>query len=229
MTLDQLRRSLAAWQKKLRRRQAKHRFFIQKERAATTPEDKAKFHELRAHWSDLVDNAEAMVARRKRQIAAQNTEVLDDRALDFLVREEGFIPYAYNDPVGHATFGVGHLIHKGPVTDADRRKWGTRQNPKTRKFVLDVFEADLDKYEKTVRVSCKPKLRQHEFAACTSLCFNIGQGGFAESTVVKKINLGRGDGHFVQAANAFLLWDNPDMLRPRRERERRLFLTGNFH
>jgi len=29
----------------------------------------------------------------------------------------------YNDSKGFATIGVGHLLHKSKVTDADRRAW----------------------------------------------------------------------------------------------------------
>jgi lysozyme len=65
---------------------------------------------------------------------------------------------------------------------------------------------------------------QHQFDAMVSLCFNIGQGGFAGSTVAREAKAGR-----TQAAgDAFRKWGNPSILKPRRERERTLFLTGRY-
>jgi GH24 family phage-related lysozyme (muramidase) len=149
---------------------------------------------------------------------------LSSEGLDFILDEEGFVPYAYNDPAGHATFGVGHLIHLGPVTAADRTKWGTKTFPKTRAFVMEVFAEDVDKYEDAVRESVKVDVSQKMFDAMVSLAYNIGTGGFRSSSVVRRLNAGDRSG----AANAFLLWDAPSMLRPRRERERALFLGGQY-
>jgi lysozyme len=146
----------------------------------------------------------------------------------FLAREEGLVPYAYNDPAGHATFGVGHLIHRGSVTAADRVRWGTRSRPKSRAYAMRVFRRDLESYEAAVRNAVGRRLRPYEFDACVSLAFNIGTGGFAISTVAAEIRKGRGRGNFARAADAFLFWDNPSILRSRRERERRLFLTGKY-
>lgn len=149
---------------------------------------------------------------------------------EFLAREEGLVPFAYNDSEGHATFGVGHLLHLGNVTAADRRKWGSKSKPKSRAYVMRVFARDLRVYEAAVRDAVGGKrLRQFEFDALVSLCFNIGTGGLARSTVVKRIREGRGGGHFRAAGDAFLNWSKPAVLRPRRERERNLFLTGRYH
>jgi lysozyme len=149
---------------------------------------------------------------------------LSASGLNFIMGEEGYVPYAYNDPAGHATFGVGHLLHRGPVTAHDQAIWGTRSNPKPRSLVLSVFAADLEKYVDAVNAAVKVEKSQKMEDAMVSLAFNIGTGGFAGSTVVKRLNAGDRNG----AANAFLLWDNPSILRPRRERERNLFLGGSY-
>lgn len=149
---------------------------------------------------------------------------LSKAGLEFILAEEGYVPYAYNDPAGHATFGVGHLIHLGNVTAADRAKWGTRANPKSREFVLGVFEDDLQKYVNAVNAAVKVEKSQKMEDAMVSLAFNIGTGGFASSSVVKRLNADDRRG----AAEAFMLWDNPSILRPRRARERALFLGGSY-
>jgi lysozyme len=179
---------------------------------------------LQKKWRKLWHDATAKRQALDKKIAAnENATATSDKGLDMLMREEGVVPYAYNDPAGHATFGVGHLIHLGNVTDADRRRWGTKTNPR-RDLVMPTLRADIRKFEKTVNDSVKVNLKQHQFDALISLAFNIGQGGFASSTVVKRLNTH----DFRGAADAILMWDNPVMLRARRERERNLFLTGKY-
>ena len=145
----------------------------------------------------------------------------------FLIAQEGVRRYAYNDSEGHATFGVGHLIHLGPVTAADRRKWGTPERPRSMRFVNRVLRRDLRKYERAVRRAVGRRLYQHRFDACVSLCFNIGTGGFERSTVARELRRHE-PGFARRAADAFLLWDQPRVLLPRRHRERALFLDGTY-
>jgi lysozyme len=149
---------------------------------------------------------------------------ISDRGMEFLIREEGVRRYAYNDPAGHATFGVGHLIHEGPVTVADAREWGTREKPSSMRRVKRVLRRDLKRFEKVVRRAVKVPLKPFEFDALVSLAFNIGVAGFAHSTVVRELN----QGHRRKAADAILLWKKPEILLPRRRREKRLFLTGKY-
>ena len=161
-----------------------------------------------------------------RQIAALlSPKRVSRKGLAFLIAEEGFIPHAYNDPANHATFGVGHLLHLGPVTAADRAQWGTKAQPKPRAFVEQVLREDLaNRYELAVREAVKKPLKPHQFDALVSLAFNVGTGGFRRSTVVKRINAG----DFRGAADAILLWNKPAILIPRRRRERELFLNGTY-
>ena len=161
-----------------------------------------------------------------RQIARlQSAKQASPKGLAFLIAEEGFVPHAYNDPAGHATFGVGHLLHRGAVTAADRAEWGTKAKPKQRALVERVLREDLARrYEPAIRDAVKKPLKPHQFDALLSLCFNIGTGGFKGSTVVKRLNAGA----FRGAADAILLWDKPSMLVPRRRRERELFLNGTY-
>jgi GH24 family phage-related lysozyme (muramidase) len=161
-----------------------------------------------------------------RQIARlQAAKQASARGLAFLIAEEGFIPYAYNDPANHATFGVGHLLHRGPVTRADRAQWGSKAKPSRRAIVERVLREDLaQRFEPAVRDAVKKPLKPHQFDALLSLCFNIGTGGFKGSTVVKRLNAG----DFHGAADAILMWDKPAILIPRRRRERELFLNGRY-
>jgi lysozyme len=152
---------------------------------------------------------------------------LSKRGRDFLIAQEGVRRYAYNDSAGHATFGVGHLLHRGPVTERDRQRWGTPQHPKPLSLVYEVLADDLRKYETGVHHSVGRRMWQHRFDACVSLAFNIGVAGFDSSTVARELRRAR-KGFGRRAADAFLLWRNPPELLPRRKRERALFLHKRY-
>ena len=142
---------------------------------------------------------------------------------------EGVVPYAYNDPVGHCTFGVGHLIHQGNCNATDRRNWGTPQRPAGADKVDLVLQADLHPRERAVDKLVKVKLRQHEFDALVSLMFNIGAANFESSTVLRELNKGRR----YRAGLAFLMWNKAGGrvllgLSRRRRAERRLFRKGRW-
>lgn len=154
-------------------------------------------------------------------------QTLSLKGQNFLIVQEGVRRYAYNDSQNNATFGVGHLIHDGPVTNADRERWGTQANPKPMAVVRRVLEADVKEFEKAVRESTGRRLSQPRFDACVSLAFNIGAGGFKRSTVARELR-GKKKGFVQRAGDAFLLWNNPPELIARRRRERRLFLRGDY-
>ncbi len=149
---------------------------------------------------------------------------LSRRGVKFIGSYEGFSPVAYNDPVGHATIGFGHLLHYGPVTAADRRKrWSRRKGlRKLRHDAQPVVDAIL---------RAKPKgmvLAKHELDMLTSAGFNLGAGVF---------DRGRSLGDALRAGNrkaiaaAFPLYvyagnqKLPGLVR-RRGAERRVFRNG---
>ena len=84
----------------------------------------------------------------------------------------------------------------------------------------------LVKYEAAVSKALKRTPSQNEFDAMVSLCYNIGPGNFAGSSVVRYFNAG----DEAMAASSFLLWNKAggkvmDGLKRRREAERKLFRT----
>lgn len=140
---------------------------------------------------------------------------------------EGLRVEPYNDVANHATIGYGHLIHHGPVTPADRKRF--KGFSKT--TALKLLTSDVRKFEQAVIATVKRPLTQRQLDACVSLAFNIGVGqqGFAGSTVVKRLNAGDPRG----AADAFLMWNKATIggklkevpgLTRRRKAERAHFL-----
>ena len=84
----------------------------------------------------------------------------------------------------------------------------------------------LGQYERAVTKAISVAPTSNQFAAMTSLCFNIGPTNFAKSSVVRRMN----EGNPKAAADAFLLWNKAGGkvrkgLTARREDEKKLFLT----
>ena len=89
----------------------------------------------------------------------------------------------------------------------------------------EYLVASLVKYEAAVQNALRRSPNQNQFDACVSLCFNIGPGAFAKSSIVRFSNAGDARG----AADAFRLWNKAggrvmQGLVNRREEERALFL-----
>jgi lysozyme len=87
---------------------------------------------------------------------------------------------------------------------------------------------DLSTFEKAVNKVLTIPIQQSQFDACVSLCYNIGQGNFTSSTLVKMLNAGTAPDLI---APQFLRWDKAKGkplagLTRRRKAEMALFLTS---
>jgi GH24 family phage-related lysozyme (muramidase) len=132
-----------------------------------------------------------------------------------LIQREGFKTRAYKDSVGVWTIGVGHTSAAGPPA--------VKPGMTISKAEVDaILSRDLVKYENAVNAAVRVVVTQGQFDALVSLCFNIGPGGFAKSTVVRRLNAGNHRG----AADAFLMWNKPPEIMGRRRGERQQFLKA---
>ncbi len=145
----------------------------------------------------------------------------------FIAGWEGFSSVPYNDAANNATIGYGHLLHSGPVSAADRQKWGTI----TRDRARDLLAGDLLNAERCVLENVKPPFAfQWRFDALVSFVFNVGCGAFERSTLLRLLNAGR---LRKGAADELLKWDYaggqqlPGLLA-RRKAERALFLHRRY-
>ena len=142
--------------------------------------------------------------------------------IDLIKSFEGCRLKSYPDPATGGepyTVGYGHTTAAGPP--AVRRGLTITDQEAT-----DILKADLAKFEAAVSKALTKTPTPNQFAAMVSLCFNIGPGAFAKSSVVRKFNASDVAG----AANSFLLWNRAAGkvmagLTRRREAERKLFLT----
>jgi lysozyme len=145
----------------------------------------------------------------------------------FVARWEGMRLAPYNDAANNATVGVGHLLHAGPVTTEDRRRFRSF----SRSDALKLLAGDLLVAEDVLRTEVSPPLTSPaHFDALASFVFNVGAGAFLDSTLRRRLNAGeRG----VTAADELLRWTSAggrrvEGLVRRRLAERRLYLHGDY-
>jgi lysozyme len=143
----------------------------------------------------------------------QDIVAITKSTFDFITQFEGKRNKAYRDSKGLWTIGVGHLIK------ADEQ-WMLNA-VLTDQQVEDLFKSDLKWCSEAVETSVRVPLNQNQYDALYSLCFNIGEDHFKQSEVVEHLN----KNDYTGAANAFLNWSKPEVLKPRREKEKKLFLA----
>lgn len=140
--------------------------------------------------------------------------------LDLIKRWEGCKLKSYRDPVGIWTIGYGI------TTAAGLGKIGAGMVI-TQERADEMLVEALAAYGMAVHKALTRSPTQNQFDAMVSLCWNIGPGAFAKSTLVKRFNAGNIEG----AADAFLMWVKAGGktlkgLVNRRHDERRLFLKA---
>lgn len=118
---------------------------------------------------------------------------VSDNGLNFIKNEEGSMKKAYKDQGGLWTIGVGHLIR------ADEKHLLT--DTLTDDQILALLRNDIGVTENAINNWVKQPLTQNQFDALASLIFNIGDGAFHISTLLKKVNVNPNDQKFVKTAD----------------------------
>lgn len=169
----------------------------------------------------------------KEHVAAGNVVVMpptttSHKGLDLIREFEGCYLYAYNDPVGYATVGIGHLLHYSRVSAADAAKYGSSKATAklTLAGALKILAKDLAGTERQVLKLVKVPVTHGQFDALVSFTFNCGAGALATSTLLRKLNARDYQG----AADEFRRWNRGGGqvlagLTRRRAAERALFLS----
>ena len=108
-------------------------------------------------------------------------------AAELIAGHESFEPSLYHDPSGFCTVGYGHLLQRGPCTDANRREF---PRPLSRGEAVDLLAKDIAIAEDAIRRHVTIPLNQNQFDGLTSFVFNIGEGQFRKSTLLTRLNAG---------------------------------------
>lgn len=123
--------------------------------------------------------------------------MITKEALELIKKSEGLRLYAYLDAVGIWTIGYGHTSAAG--------------NPKVYKGMRitaqeaeDILLADLKRvYIPAVTKNVSVPLNPNQLGALVSFVYNVGEGNFKKSTLLKKLN----KADYKGAAAEFLKWN----------------------
>ena len=101
-----------------------------------------------------------------------------ERAIKLIKHHEGVRNRPYRCPAGLWTVGVGHLIGDGKSLPESWNKTFTKEE------IDGILKSDLNRFELGVhKMLPNVPLRQSEFDALVSFCFNLGLGCFQRSTI----------------------------------------------
>jgi lysozyme len=149
--------------------------------------------------------------------------VVSRAGVRFIGRWEGFQRNLYNDPLGHCTIGVGHLVHRGNCDGSEppRFKRGI-----SRRRGLKLLRRDIAEHQAAVSEVVQVALNQQQFDALVSFAYNVGAGAFGTSTLVRKLN----QGHYQAVRSELMRWTNNGLpgLVSRRRAEGELFVHGTY-
>ncbi len=147
---------------------------------------------------------------------------MTDRGLLALARHEGIVPGPYRDSTGTWTYGIGHTAAAGPPDPAEMPRGAPTDLDAAIREAFRLFRSDLARYEAEVQRSVAVPLKSHEFDALVSFHYNTG--GIARAALTRHLNAGDREA----AAQAFLNWQKPASVIPRRKVERDLFRKGRY-
>lgn len=153
----------------------------------------------------------------------ENKLQLSTNGFNLLAELEGVVLHPYKDSVGIPTIGIGSTYYE------DGTKVTMKDKAITKERAIQLAKNVVKSFEARVNKSIVVPMTQNQFDAMVLLCYNIGESGFARSSVVRNFNAG----NLQKAADSFLLWNKAGGkvskgLTNRRQKERNLFLTTSF-
>lgn len=142
---------------------------------------------------------------------------IDESGKKFIEGNEGLRLTAYQDGGGVWTIGYGHT-----GTDVKAGRTVTVEE------AIRLLECDLVSAVTCVNRNVKVGLSQDQFDALVDFTFNVGNGAFMKSTLLRKLNLG----DYAGAAAEFEKWDHDNGkvvsgLLARRKKERAMFESSS--
>lgn len=137
-----------------------------------------------------------------------------DNGIELIKRFEGLRLKAYLCPAGKPTIGYGHTkdVKLGDVITEEEAEQLLRED-------LIVVENEINRHNLNIN--------QNQFDALVSFVYNVGQGNFERSTLLKKIKSNPND---LSIRNEFMRWIYADGkplngLKKRRKMEADLYFS----
>ncbi|RIA94291.1 Glycoside Hydrolase Family 24 protein [Glomus cerebriforme] len=142
---------------------------------------------------------------------------INSEGINLIKEFEGFRSNFYNDSVGKKTIGYGHNCEANGEDGINP--------PITQEEGEELLMKDIAMFERAVDKETSGLVNSNQFSALVSFTFNLGQGNFRKSTLLKKIK----EGDINGASDEFEKWvfsggKKSSGLVRRREAERQLFL-----
>ncbi|KAF8247180.1 glycoside hydrolase family 24 protein [Wilcoxina mikolae CBS 423.85] len=119
-----------------------------------------------------------------------------------LIKEfEGFVPSPSPDPIGLPTVGYGHRCRQANGAEVPY------PFPLTKATATELLNADLKGFMKCVfeNLNDSVTLNDNQYGALVSFAFNVGNGNFMSSTLVRRLN--DGENPNVVAAEELPKWN----------------------
>src|SRR6185369_8154128 len=133
---------------------------------------------------------------------------ISSKGLELIKQYEKEEQFQYLDSAGLPTIGYGHLLTKselmsGYIKINDKSVCFHDNDGLLHDETIALLDQDLDPVEHIVNKLVNVSLTQNQFDALVILTFNIGNGGFAESTALKMINAKK----FAEVPDAIMRWN----------------------
>lgn len=135
------------------------------------------------HWSQAgASTAKSFSNERTRSWTAS------DQGVSMIKRFEGFRSSLYNDPVGHCSVGYGELVHRGNCNgDASEQLY---RNGISESQASDLLRQRLNSFQQLINDAVTVELNQNQFDSLVSFSYNVGNGNFRQSTLLRLLNQG---------------------------------------
>lgn len=116
---------------------------------------------------------------------------MSDAGLHHIKNFEGLRLQSYRDSAGVYTIGFGHTgsdVTPALVITAARAE--------------ELLRRDISRFENAVGAMVRVPLKQAEFDALVSFCYNVGVGALSNSTLLRELNAG----NKLRACQEFVKW-----------------------
>lgn len=145
---------------------------------------------------------------------------MSNKGLVELAGHEGICLSKYRDSVGVWTIGVGATRTEIP----DLAKWPLNKKI-TVQEAINLFKKSIVRYENALNKHLKRPIKQTEFDALCSWCYNVGTGWVRKATVIRLINQGvKGQ----RLYDALMMYRKPKEIIGRRRKEAKLLRDGTY-